>query len=511
MITARALKLPYIHKTHINKNRKNSVSRSTHTPTERNNKIRWEIREKLESYRPVDPENPPWSSQVVENIISTKDTEWSGTNNVLSIILGGGVGSRLYPLTKPRSKPAVPLGANYRLIDIPVSNCINSDLNKIYCLTQYNSASLNRHVSKAYSNIGSYTQKGFIEILAAQQSPDNCEWFRGTADAVRQYLWLFDTGEYDEYLILSGDHLYRMDYKPFIIKHRALLADITVSAIPVDEEHASSFGLMKVNVHGRVVKFSEKPKGDALLEMRTDTYNLGLTKEESDEKPYLASMGIYIFSKDIMRELLMDRFPQNHDFGSEIIPKAMESGYKIQSYIYEGYWEDIGTIKSFFNANLRCNEETPKFTFYDVNAPVYTSPRFLPPTVISGESKINQSTIGDGCCIKDARLNNCVIGLRSFIDTRCEITNTLVMGADYYESHEDCDDDDACDVPLGIGQFTVIRDAIIDKNARIGEGCKIINANYVEEDLTHEKDGWVIKDYIVIICKDAIIPNNTVI
>ena len=191
-----------------------------------------EIREKLESYRPVDPENPPWSSQVVENIISTKDTEWSGTNNVLSIILGGGVGSRLYPLTKPRSKPAVPLGANYRLIDIPVSNCINSDLNKIYCLTQYNSASLNRHVSKAYSNIGSYTQKGFIEILAAQQSPDNCEWFRGTADAVRQYLWLFDTGEYDEYLILSGDHLYRMDYKPFIIKHRALLADITVSAIP---------------------------------------------------------------------------------------------------------------------------------------------------------------------------------------------------------------------------------------------------------------------------------------
>ena len=278
-------------------------------------------------------------------------------DNVLSIILGGGAGSRLYPLTKKRAKPAVPLGANYRLIDIPVSNCINSDINKIYCLTQFNSASLNRHLAQAYNaNIGSYTKTGFVEVLAAQQSPTNKAWFQGTADAVRQYQWLFNSSKCDEYLILSGDHLYRMDYKPFIMKHREVGADITVSAVPMDEERAEAFGLMKIDETGRIIDFAEKPKGDALKAMAVDTTILGLDAQKAKEMPYIASMGIYVFSAKAMEDLLMTHCKDQNDFGGEIIPHAKDMGMHVQAFLYDGYWEDIGTIKAFYNANLQCNK-----------------------------------------------------------------------------------------------------------------------------------------------------------
>ncbi|KAI7737985.1 hypothetical protein M8C21_022831, partial [Ambrosia artemisiifolia] len=275
------------------------------------------------------------------------------SQSVLGIILGGGAGTRLYPLTKKRAKPAVPLGANYRLIDIPVSNCLNSNISKIYVLTQFNSASLNRHLSRAYaSNMGGYKNEGFVEVLAAQQSPENPNWFQGTADAVRQYLWLFEEHNVLEFLILAGDHLYRMDYERFIQAHRETDADITVAALPMDEKRATSFGLMKIDEEGRIIEFAEKPKGEQLKAMKVDTTILGLDEERAKEMPYIASMGIYVVSKDVMLNLLKDKFPGANDFGSEVIPGATSIGLRVQAYLYDGYWEDIGTIEAFYNANL---------------------------------------------------------------------------------------------------------------------------------------------------------------
>ena len=421
-------------------------------------------------------------------------------DNVLSIILGGGQGTRLYPLTEKRAKPAVPLGANYRLIDIPVSNCINSDINKIYCLTQFNSASLNRHISRVYNCMGSYYKPGFVEVLAAQQSQDNKTWFQGTADAVRQYQWLFNDSGCDEYLILSGDHLYRMDYKRLIMHHRRTCADITVSAIPVDGDRAKSFGLMKIDINGRVIDFAEKPKGEELLRMAV----------YDEPEPYIASMGVYVFSAKIMKDLLTIYCEDKMDFGGEIIPHATSMGMHVQSYIHDDYWEDIGTIKSFYNANLQCNEDDSPFSFYDVDAPIYTSLRFLPPTKMLG-SQVLKSTIGDGCYIHKSKIKNSVVGLRSSISENCIIEDTLLLGADYYENEEECRLKDDCFMPIGVGQGTTIRNAIVDKNARIGNRCYITNSKNVEEDLSNEKRGWVIKDYIVIIFKDAIIPDGTII
>ena len=430
-------------------------------------------------------------------------------DNVLSIILGGGAGTRLYPLTKKRAKPAVPLGANYRLIDIPVSNCINSDVNKIYCLTQFNSASLNRHLSQAYNtNVGTYTRQGFVEVLAAQQSPINKAWFQGTAAAVRQYLWLFVESNCEDYLILSGDHLYRMDYKPFVIKHRETKADITVAALPTDEARASSFGLMKIDKTGRITEFSEKPKGAALKAMQVDTTILGLSKEKAKEMPYIASMGIYVFTAKAMEKLLMKDFPQANDFGGEVIPQAAQKGLKVQAYLFEGYWEDIGTVDAFFHANLECNDPNPKFSFYDRTAPIYTQSRFLPPSKIL-DSEITRSTIGDGCMIKKSTLNNCMVGLRSLINEGCDLKDTLVMGADYYEKEQECSLLPGC-TPIGIGAGTVIRKAIVDKNARIGMDCQIINKDNVMEK-NAEDQGYIIRDGIIVIVKDAVIPAGTII
>jgi glucose-1-phosphate adenylyltransferase len=296
---------------------------------------------------------------------------------VLSIILGGGAGTRLYPLTKLRAKPAVPLAGKYRLIDIPVSNCINSEIYKIYVLTQFNSASLNRHIARAYSFAG-FTE-GFVEVLAAQQTPENPNWFQGTADAVRQYIWLLEEWDVDEYLILSGDHLYRMDYRLFVQRHRETQADITLSVVPISERLASDFGLMKIDNAGRIIDFSEKPKGEELRQMQVDTTILGLTKDQAQQKPYIASMGIYVFKKEVLIKLLKESLNQT-DFGKEIIPAAAKD-LNVQAYLFNGYWEDIGTIEAFYDANLALTQQPhPPFSFYDEDAPIYTRSRYLPPS-----------------------------------------------------------------------------------------------------------------------------------
>lgn len=426
---------------------------------------------------------------------------------VLGIILGGGAGTRLYPLTKLRAKPAVPLAGKYRLIDIPVSNCINSEIFKIYVLTQFNSASLNRHIARGYSFSG-FTE-GFVEVLAAQQTAENPSWFQGTADAVRQYLWLLQEWEVDEYLILSGDHLYRMDYREFVQRHRETGADITLSVVPIDEKRASDFGLMKIDKNGRVIDFSEKPKGEELKKMQVDTTVLGLDAQQAKQTPYIASMGIYVFKKDVLFDLLNKSLDQT-DFGKEIIP-ASAKDHNVQAFLFNGYWEDIGTIEAFYDANLALTQQPqPPFSFYDEKAPIYTRARYLPPTKLLN-SQVTESMIGEGCIIKECRISHSVLGIRSRIESGCIIEDALIMGADYYEPfvERQCSlEKDS--IPLGIGTDTIIRRAIIDKNARIGNNVKIINKDRVE-DAEREKQGFFIRSGIVVVLKGAVIPDGTVI
>ena len=426
---------------------------------------------------------------------------------VLAIILGGGAGTRLYPLTKLRAKPAVPLGAKYRLIDIPISNCINSEIQRIYVLTQFNSASLNRHITRTYGMAG--FSQGFVEVLAAQQTSDSPSWFEGTADAVRKYLWLFAEWDVDEYLILSGDHLYRMNYADFIRRHRETEADITLSVIPVDERRASDYGLMKIDKNGRVVSFSEKPKGDALKAMQVDTTVLGLPADKAKESLYIASMGIYVFDKRVLHELL-NQAPQRTDFGREILP-ASARDYNVQAYLFKDYWEDIGTIEAFYNANLALTyQPDPPFSFYDEKAPIYTRSRYLPPTKLL-DSHVIESMVGEGCILKECTVKRSVIGIRSRIETGCVIDNALLMGSDYYESpSERMKNLESGKVPLGVGANTTILRAIVDKNARIGRNVRIVNKDRVEE-ASREDLGFVIRSGIVVVIKNATIPDGTVI
>ncbi|KAL0362545.1 UNVERIFIED_CONTAM: Glucose-1-phosphate adenylyltransferase small subunit, chloroplastic/amyloplastic [Sesamum calycinum] len=408
------------------------------------------------------------------------------SRSVLGIILGGGAGTRLYPLTKKRAKPAVPLGANYRLIDIPVSNCLNSNISKIYVLTQFNSASLNRHLSRAYaSNMAGYKNEGFVEVLAAQQSPENPNWFQGTADAVRQYLWLFEEHNILEFLVLAGDHLYRMDYERFIQAHRETDADITVAALPMDEKRATAFGLMKIDEEGRIIEFAEKPKGEQLKAMKVDTTILGLDDKRAKEMPYIASMGIYVVSKDVMINLLRDKFPAANDFGSEVIPGATSMGLRVQAYLFDGYWEDIGTIEAFYNANLGITKKpVPDFSFYDRSAPIYSQPRYLPPSKML-DADVTDSVIGTA---------KSTTPLSDLDRTDADRRFLAAKGG----------------VPIGIGKNTHIKRAIIDKNARIGEDVKIVNTDNVQE-AARETDGYFIKSGIVTVIKDALIPSGTVI
>jgi glucose-1-phosphate adenylyltransferase len=426
---------------------------------------------------------------------------------VLGIILGGGAGTRLYPLTKLRAKPAVPLAGKYRLIDIPVSNCINSEIFKIYVLTQFNSASLNRHIARTYNFAG--FMEGFVEVLAAQQTPENPNWFQGTADAVRQYIWLLDEWDVDEYLILSGDHLYRMDYRQFVQRHRDTQADITLSVVPMDEKRASDFGLMKIDAAGRVIDFSEKPKGDALTQMQVDTTTLGLSPEKALEMPYIASMGIYVFKKEVLLKLLQTSLDQT-DFGKEIIPAAAPD-YNVQAYLFDHYWEDIGTIEAFYDANLALTRQPqPPFSFYDEKAPIYTRSRYLPPTKLL-DCQITESMIGEGCILKQCRINHSVLGVRSRVEAGCIVEDSLLMGSDFYEPFAERQSNGAnTQIPLGIGTDTTIRRAIIDKNARIGSHVQIINKDRVEE-AEREKQGFYIRNGIVVVVKNAVIPDHTVI
>ena len=427
---------------------------------------------------------------------------------VLAIILGGGAGTRLYPLTKLRAKPAVPLAGKYRLIDIPVSNCINSEIFKIYVLTQFNSASLNRHIARTYSFAG-FTE-GFVEVLAAQQTPSSTNWFQGTADAVRQYLWLLEEWNVDEYLILSGDHLYRMDYRQFVQRHRDQNADITLSVVPMDQRRASDFGLMKTDNSGRVIDFSEKPKGDDLLRMQVDTSMLGLSPEQAKEQPYIASMGIYVFKRDVLIDLLKQA-PDRTDFGKEIIP-ASAKDYNIQAYLFDGYWEDIGTIEAFYDANLALTKQPhPTFSFYQEEAPIYTRSRYLPPSKLLN-CHVTESIISEGCILKNCQVHHSVLGVRSRIEAGCVIEDSLIMGADYYqpfaEGNSQCDS--TSEVCLGISSNTTIRRAIIDKNARIGCDVQIINKDRVEE-AEREDQGFYIRNGIVVVLKNAVISDGTII
>ncbi|WIA29222.1 hypothetical protein OEZ86_011733 [Tetradesmus obliquus] len=438
------------------------------------------------------------------------------SKTVLGIILGGGAGTRLYPLTKKRAKPAVPLGANYRLIDIPVSNCVNSNVTKIYCLTQFNSASLNRHLSQAYnSSVGAYTSRGFVEVLAASQSNVRKEWFQGTADAVRQYMWLFEEAMRDgvqDFLILSGDHLYRMDYKEFVRKHRESGAAITIAALPCDEKRASAFGLMKIDDEGRVIEFAEKPSGDALKAMQVDTTVLGVDAKTAAEKPYIASMGIYVMTANVLKELLENHMPTANDFGNEVIPEARKMGYPVQAYAFQGYWEDIGTIEAFYNANLALvkTDGSANFSFYDKEAPIYTMSRFLPPSKVLQDVVVRNAIIGDGSNIKArSRVSNSIIGLRSLIGEDVVMEDTLMLGSDYYETVEECAWVPGC-LPMGVGNGSHIRKALIDKNARIGERVQILNKDNVQE-ANREAEGFMIRDGIVCVIKDSVIPSGTVI
>lgn len=426
---------------------------------------------------------------------------------VLGIILGGGAGTRLYPLTKLRAKPAVPLAGKYRLIDIPVSNCINSDINRIYVLTQFNSASLNRHITRTYNFSG--ISEGFVEVLAAQQTSENPQWFQGTADAVRQYIWLMSEWDMDEYLVLSGDHLYRMDYSKFVQRHRETNADITLSVIPIDEKRASSFGLMKIDDNGRIIDFKEKPKGDELRSMQVDTTTLGLSPEDAKKKPYIASMGIYVFKKAVLEKLLADN-PDQTDFGKEIIPGAA-ADHNIQAFLFDDYWEDIGTIESFYDANLALTQQPkPPFSFYDETAPIYTRSRYLPPTKLL-DCQVFESIIGEGCILKNCQISHSVLGIRSRVEAGCKLEDTLVMGSDYYEPFAERESGlQHGGVPLGIGAESIIRRAIIDKNARIGRKVLILNKDRVEE-ANREDEGFYIRNGIVVVLKNAVIQDNTVI
>ena len=428
---------------------------------------------------------------------------------VLAIILGGGAGTRLYPLTKMRAKPAVPLAGKYRLIDIPISNCINSNINKMYVLTQFNSASLNRHLTQSY-NLSAPFGQGFVEVLAAQQTPDSPSWFEGTADAVRKYQWLFQEWDVDEYLILSGDQLYRMDYSLFVEHHRKTGADLTVAALPVDKEQAEGFGLMRTDDEGNIKEFSEKPKGDQLRAMAVDTSRFGLTKESSQNRPYLASMGIYVFSRSTLFDLL-NKNPQHKDFGKEVIPESLQRGDKLKSYVFNDYWEDIGTIGAFYDANLALTKQpTPPFSFYDEKFPIYRRPRYLPPTKLV-DAQITESIIGEGSILKSCSIHHCVLGVRSRVESEVVLQDSLVMGSDFFESSDErMALRSGGGIPLGVGQRTTVKRAILDKNTRIGNNVAIVNKDRVEE-ADRSEEGFYIRNGIVVVVKNASISDGTII
>lgn len=417
-------------------------------------------------------------------------------DKVLGIILGGGQGSRLYPLTKDRSKPAVPIAGKYRLVDIPISNCINTDIKRIYVLTQFNSASLNKHIKNTYHF--SFFSSAFVDVLAAEQTINSDSWFQGTADAVRQSMHHFLQNDFEYALILSGDQLYNMDFNDMIKKHEESKAEITIATYPVNAKDATSFGLLKTNEESIVTSFIEKPGVDLLPNWTSDVGD----EMKAQGRDYLASMGIYIFNRDLLVELMSN--PDTNDFGKEIIPQAIEN-HKTLSYQYEGYWTDIGNIDSFFEANLGLTDEIPLFNLYEENG-IYTRPRILPTSKISG-TILNKAVIADGCIIHAEKIERAVIGIRSRIGKNSLISNTYMMGNDYYESLEFMAENNI-EIVMGIGDRCYIHNCIIDKNCRIGDDVRINGGKHIKNT---ETDTYVVKDGIVVIKKDATIPKGTII
>jgi glucose-1-phosphate adenylyltransferase len=419
--------------------------------------------------------------------------------DVMGVILGGGQGSRLFPLTRYRSKPAVPIGGKYRLVDIPISNCLHAEIDKVYVLTQFNSASLNRHVYRTYrfDTLGG----GFVEILAAEQTQDHTDWYQGTADAVRKQLHQLVSEGVSQYLILSGDHLYRMDYGAFIDRHRSLGAEVSIAVKPVTAEEAPALGILKVDDAGQIVDFREKPKpGPELEALRVDP-----PPGAAPEETFLASMGIYIFERGVLEAVLANN-PQE-DFGKHIIPEAIRSR-KVFAYPFGGYWADIGTIRAFYEANLALTDPDPPFQFHHDGAPIYTHPRFLAASRIDG-CRLTRSLIGEGSVIVNSEVERAVVGIRSTIGPDARIANTVMMGADYYESDADRERNRDVGRPdIGVGRGSVVENAIVDKNARIGEGVSITNASGVAE---ADSEDYTIRDRIVVIPKNAIIAAGTVI
>ncbi len=413
-------------------------------------------------------------------------------SNVLSIILGGGQGSRLYPLTGSRSKPAVPIAGKYRLVDIPISNCINSDIKRMYVLTQFNSASLNRHIKNTYHF--SFFSSAFVDVLAAEQTPDNNAWFQGTADAVRQSMHHFLRHDFEYALILSGDQLYQMDFNDMIEKHVESKAEISVATIPVNAKEATSFGILKSDDKGVITSFIEKPEAQLLPEWTSEVGD----EMKGEGRNYLASMGIYIFNKDLLVELMKN--PDTVDFGKEIIPQAIDQ-HKTMSFQYEGYWTDIGNIDSFFEANLGLTDDIPKFDLYDKSKRIYTRARMLPTSKVSGTTLV-RTVIAEGCIIGAAKIERSVIGVRSRIGKESTIINTYMMGCDYYETLEGIEKNKT-KILMGIGERCFIKNTIIDKNCRIGDDVRINGGKHLED---KETENYIIKDGVVVIKKGAVIP-----
>jgi len=411
--------------------------------------------------------------------------------NVVGLILGGGAGTRLQPLTKERSKPAVPVAGKYRLVDIPISNCINSGIRQIFLLTQFNSVSLHQHIGNTFRF--DQFSGGHVRILAAEQTPDSAGWFQGTADAVRRSMRYFKDDDPDIVVILSGDQLYRMDLNEVVEAHIKNKADLTISTKPVVRSEAGDLGIMQVNTDGQIIRFAEKPGDSPVLdELRAPLY---------DDERFLASMGIYVFNMDVLRDLLCSN--EESDFGKHIIPGAIESK-KVYSYIFDGYWEDIGTIRSFWAANLALTDTVPQFSFYDMSAVIYTRMRYLPPSKIN-HCSLSRTLLSDGCIISGDHIDHSVIGLRALVGEGSRIHDSILMGADYYEHGEVTD---PSGIPMGIGKNCVIKQTIVDKNVRIGDNVIISPEGKPENEQT---DLYWIRDGIMVIAKNTVIPSGTVL
>ncbi|MBI4265436.1 MAG: glucose-1-phosphate adenylyltransferase [Acidobacteria bacterium] len=419
-------------------------------------------------------------------------------SDTLAIILGGGQGTRLFPLTATRSKPAVPIGAKYRLIDVPVSGCLHADIRRIFVLTQFNSASLNRHVSSAYQL--DFFSGGFVEILAAEQTPDNPHWYQGTADAVRQAVRHFTQHDADYYLILAGDHLYRMDYGDLLDAHRDRQADITIAAQPADPETATQMGIFRFDRSGRIVAFEEKPKTERLRQIGRSIPPGATFAQHTDEQPFMASMGVYVFSRQVLLEML-EREP-GVDFGRELIPDALEQ-YEVKPYLFRGYWVDVGTIESFYEANVMLGRPLAPFRFWDPRHPIFTHLRHLPGSRLT-DCQVRDSIVADGCFLDRCRIDESTVGIRTHIQSGAQIARSVLLGADFYEDGTPLDGRPA----LGIGRDVVLDRAVIDKNARIGDGARLVNERGVEY---ADGEGYHVRGGIIVVPKGAVIPPGTVV